>query len=101
MWTAALPTRILWMKARTGTGNSAILRADVHQNDVRADFTYTVPGNTKVIPAAPEPQIFAWPRDDDGADTSVRYFYFHILDKAESSSVCNADDFLALKLGEF
>ena len=80
------------------TGHTAILRFDIHQNDVRADPADAVPGDAKVLLPAHQAEKTAGTGDDDGADLSFRQFYYHIRNKPQSSAVIDTDDFLTLQL---
>ena len=70
------------------------------QHDVRADAFDAVPWNDKIVPPpeAPRKPRGAW--DDDGADVPAGDLHLHVRNKSQPSPVADADDFLALQLGE-
>ena len=55
----ALPMNCLRVQTWPMAGNPAIFRSDVHQNDIRPDFTDAMPRNAVVIPLTQYTQIFA------------------------------------------
>ena len=63
-------------------GHAAILRLDLHQNNIRADATDALPGDHIVILPAKQPQKTARPRHDDGLDTPLRRLDLQITDKS-------------------
>ena len=79
-----------------GTGDTAFVGLDVHQDDVGTNAADAVPGDAEVLFSAKEAQNAAGPRDDDGADTSVGDLHLHVGNESQPTAVIDADDFLAL-----
>ena len=84
-----------------GPWDPAVIWLRFHQYDIRAYLADAVPGDVVIALAADHPQKAAWPRHHDGTDLSLRHLHQYIADKAQPSSVADADDFLALQLGKF
>ena len=82
-------------------GNTAFIRFYVHQNNVRTDPADTVPGNNKVVPAAPKTEMPAGPRDDDGGNSALRQFDFGVGNKSQPPPVTQTDDLFAVQVRKF
>ena len=54
------------MQAQSGTGNAAVLRADVNKHDIRAHPFDAVPGDHIVIPATQKPKKTASAGNNNG-----------------------------------
>ena len=81
-------------------GHPAIIRLDVHQNDVRTDPADAVPGDAKVLLFAHQTEKTAGAGDDNSADLPIGHLHHHIGNKPQPSAVVDTDDFLALQRQE-
>ena len=79
-------------------GDPAILRLDIHQNNVRPHLADASPGNDIVIFSAPKPQKPTGAGDDDGNNLAVAQIHSGIADISQPPAVADADHFFAVQV---
>ena len=91
----------LEQKALLRSWDPAVSRSCFHQNDIRANFFDTVPGNYVVLPSARDSEKTTGARYHDGTDMAFRDINLHIGDESQPLAGADADDLLALQVCKF
>ena len=81
-------------------GYTALIRLNIHQNNIRSDPAYTMPRDHIIIPAAHQPHELSRSRHHNGAHTPLRHFYPYIANISQPPPVTDADDLLAMQIRE-
>ena len=82
-------------QSRAISGNTAIARFDVYQNNIRPDSADAVPGDHIVVLPTHHAKDLTGTGNDDGGHTPVRNFHLQITNKPQPLSVVDADDLFA------
>ena len=85
-------------KEASGTGDTARIRPDVHQNNVRADALDAIPGDHQVVFWRTQTENTAAPGHNDGHNVPLGQLYTAVGYKAQPPPVTHADDLFAQKL---
>ena len=94
-------SRDLAPKAALCPGDPALFGTALHQNDVRADPLDAIPGDHKIVLAAPEAQKTAGAGDNDGEDFTFRKLDAGVADISQPPPITNTDDLFAVQIRKF
>ena len=85
-------------QSQSWTGNTAIIRTNIYQNNIRSDAFDAIPGDHQVIFWGTKAEKPTASGHDDGHDVPLGKRYTAVGYTAQPSSVTQADDLFAQKL---